>query len=114
MDYLFGQMEQGTGSGVAKITHESKKHKIVEGSWIVKAKEKGTVVKHSVLFKMFVLDGKHEELAKMYAASLYGGQTLETSAAMEQSDLGSRRRVGADGGARPKKGSKKGVWGTLG
>ena len=55
-------MEQGTGSGVAKITHESKKHKIAEGSWIVKAKEKGTVVKHSVLFKMFVLDGKHEEL----------------------------------------------------
>ena len=38
-------MEQGTGSGVAKITHESKKHKIIEGSWIVKAKEKGTVVK---------------------------------------------------------------------
>ena len=26
VDYLFGQMEQGTGSGVAKITHESKKH----------------------------------------------------------------------------------------
>ena len=87
VDYLFGQMEQGTGSGVAKITHESKKHKIVEGSWIVKAKEKGTVVKNSVLFKMIVLDGKHEELAKMYAASLYGGQTLETSAAMEQSEL---------------------------
>ena len=87
VDYLFGQMEQGTGSGVAKITHESKKHKIVEGSWIVKAKEKGTVVKNSVLFKMFVLDGKHEELAKMYAASLYGGQPLEASASMEQSEL---------------------------
>ena len=50
VDYLFGQMEQGTGSGVAKITHESKKHKIAEGSWIVKAKEKGTVVKNSILF----------------------------------------------------------------
>ena len=65
-------MEQGTGSGVAKITHESKKHKIVEGSWIVKAKEKGTVVKQSIVFKMFVLAAEHEELAKMFAASLYG------------------------------------------
>ena len=37
---------------------------------------------------MLVLDGKHEELAKMYAASLYGGQPLESSASMEQSDLG--------------------------
>ena len=32
VDYLFGQMEQGSGSGVAKVTHESKKHKISEGS----------------------------------------------------------------------------------
>ena len=80
VDYLFGQMEQGTGSGVAKITHESKKHKIVEGSWIVKAKEKGTVVKQSIVFKMFVLAAEHEELAKMYAASLYGGQLLDASA----------------------------------
>ena len=87
VDYLFGQMEQGTGSGVAKITHESKKHKIVEGSWIVKAKEKGTVVKQSIVFKMFVLAAEHEELAKMFAASLYGGQLLDASASMEQSEL---------------------------
>ena len=71
VDYLFGQMEPGSGSGVAKVTHESKKHKIAAGSWIVKAKEKGTVVKNSIVFKVLVLDGKHEELAKMYAASLY-------------------------------------------
>ena len=74
MDYLFGQMEQGTGSGVAKITHESKKHKIVEGSWIVKAKEKGTVVKESIVFKMFVFEDDQEDLAKKYAASLYDSQ----------------------------------------
>ena len=54
---------------------------------IVKAKEKGTVVKNSIVFKVLVLDGKHEELAKMFAASLYGGQPLESSASMDQSEL---------------------------
>ena len=68
MDYLYGQMEQGSGSGVAKVTHESKKHKIAAGSWIVKAKEKGSVVKGSIVFKVLVFEGKLEEMAKMFAA----------------------------------------------
>ena len=74
MDYLFGQMKPGSGSGVAKITSGSKKHKISEGSWIVKAKEKGTVVKESIVFKMFVFEDEQEDLAKKYAASLYDSQ----------------------------------------
>ena len=33
VDYLYGQMEQGSGSGVAKVTRASIKHKIAMGSW---------------------------------------------------------------------------------
>ena len=87
VDYLFGQMEPGSGSGVAKITNGSKKHKISEGSWIVKAKEKGTVVKESIVFKMFVFEDEQEELAKKYAASLYDSQLPDPSTSSEQSEL---------------------------
>ena len=87
MDYLFGQMKPGSGSGVAKITSGSKKHKISEGSWIVKAKEKGTVVKESIVFKMFVFEDEQEDLAKKYAASLYDSQLPDSSASSEQSEL---------------------------